>query len=218
VGSVVVVLVCPTLTSNLWLELAAPNELTLREASSQPVTIYTRGYFLLICCYINFLLLLESGSTRLGPKFFAHSTMAPRAATRKSKRSSSKSIAGQVASPIGSPRAPLRNSASITEETERELLKVLLGPLGKVKRHYQVYDQNPRLFGEKNSTLRKSVHSRRRYIDSIREDDEEEFERLFQHHFPGEAPPPLVESEKTSSSAAPINASMAHRNARAAGK
>jgi hypothetical protein len=76
-------------------------------------------------------------------QIFAHSTMAPRAATRKSKRSSSKSIAGQVASPIGSPRVPLKNSASITEETEKELLKVLLGPLGKVKRHYQVYDQNP---------------------------------------------------------------------------
>jgi hypothetical protein len=144
--------------------------------------------------------------------------MAPRAATRKSNRLSSKSIAGQVASPIASPRAPLRNSASIPEDTEKELLKVLLGPLGKVKRHYQVYDQNPRLFGEKNSTLRRRVRSRRRYIDRIREEDGDEFESLFQHHFPGEVPPPPVESETAASSAAPVNASMAHRNARAAGK
>ena len=144
--------------------------------------------------------------------------MARGAATRKSKRSSSNSNAGQVASPIGSPRTPLRNRASIPEDTEKELLKILLGPLGKVKRHYQVYDQNPLLFGEKNSALRTRVQSRRYYLDRIRKDEEEVFERLFQHHFPGEVPPPVVASEAAATSAAPLNASMAHRNARAAGK
>ena len=89
-------------------------------------------------------------------------------------------------------RRPLSNKKTVPKATDKALIQILLGPLRHIERHYQIYDKDQGIFGKKNSTLRRAVIDRRRFLEKARIERPEEFHTLCIEHDLQPPPPPTA--------------------------
>jgi hypothetical protein len=144
--------------------------------------------------------------------------MAPRQKRGTNSLSSPSTAALRVpdtssASSLPSPGTPGKYIFAVPPATHAGLLQILNGPEEFVLPH-QIYNQNPSLFGEADSDLRKQVKNHRYYLERLRKSNEKKF-----NGFCAAQGVALRGAEQQDTSCTdPLTASMSRRNNRHRGK